>query len=349
MRTPAAWLITTTLAAGLVGPLSAGVGSPHQDPPAADTPGPMSMITRPDAEGVPTPVSVGVFVIDITHVDDQDQSFTADFVVRFQWRDPRLARPGVSGRRFAPEDVWTPDLLVLNRRRLFETLENTIRVDAEGTCVQRQRYYGQLSSPFDLRDFPLDTQKLSFALVSPSHGPDELELLIDETVMGRRDSFSLAGAKVGPGTAAVHPLHFAPDGRAMAGMTYSLDVERKAGYFLWKILVPLGIIVAMSWAIFWIDPKHVGPQISVSVTALLTMIAYRFLLANLLPRIGYLTRLDHFTLGSTLLVFLGLVVCVLTIHLVGRGREDLAGRIDRACRVLFPASFVLVVVFAFVL
>ncbi|MFV2073735.1 MAG: hypothetical protein ACC742_13935, partial [Thermoanaerobaculales bacterium] len=45
----------------------------------------------------------------------------------------------------------------------------------------------------------------------------------------------------------------------------------------------MAIIVFMSWVVFWIDPRHVGPRISVAVTSMLTLIAYRFLLGQLLP------------------------------------------------------------------
>ncbi len=48
---------------------------------------------------------------------------------------------------------------------------------------------------------------------------------------------------------------------------------------------------------------------------MLTLIAYRFLLGGMLPRISYLTRLDYFLLGSTVLVFLALVEAACTSRL----------------------------------
>ena len=60
------------------------------------------------------------------------------------------------------------------------------------------------------------------------------------------------------------------------GMVFSLDVKRDTSYFKYKVIFPLVLIVMMSWMVFWIDPSLVATQISVSVTAMLTMIAYRF-------------------------------------------------------------------------
>jgi hypothetical protein len=35
------------------------------------------------------------------------------------------------------------------------------------------------------------------------------------------------------------------------------------------------MIVAMSWLVFWIDPKESGSQINVAITTMLTLIAVR--------------------------------------------------------------------------
>lgn len=42
----------------------------------------------------------------------------------------------------------------------------------------------------------------------------------------------------------------------------------------------------------------------VATASVLTLIAQRFVLASLLPRLPYMTRLDFFTVGSTILVLL---------------------------------------------
>ena len=336
-------LIHTSLAALLVSPLAARQG----EEAGADTRLPGVVHARPDAEGTPTPVTIGLYVVDITAVSDVNQSFTADFALWVSWRDPRLARPGGGVRVFALDEIWRPNVLVLNQRRLFKSFADTVEVDPEGNCFRRQRYYGELSSRFDLRDFPVDSQQVSVSLICGGHRVDQLRLEVDESATGRSDSFSVVHAEIGSGSIDVGEYYFAPGHVSLPSLTYTFEVERHADYYLWKILVPLAVIVAMSWMIFWIDPAHAGPQLSVSVTALLTVIAYRFLLGNLVPRIAYLTRLDYFTLGTTLIVFLGLVVSVLTINLTSRERRDLALRIDGWCRFVFPVLFALIVYLSF--
>jgi hypothetical protein len=57
--------------------------------------------------------------------------------------------------------------------------------------------------------------------------------------------------------------------------------------------------------------------------------------------------MDSFVTGSTLVVFLALLVAILTSKLATSGHAGLAGQIDAACRVLFPATFVVVITYSF--
>ncbi len=54
-----------------------------------------------------------------------------------------------------------------------------------------------------------------------------------------------------------------------------------------------------------------------------------------------MTRLDYFTVGSTLLVFMALLVVVSTSYLATVDRDRPAKIVDLAARAAFPASFLL--------
>jgi hypothetical protein len=124
------------------------------------------------------------------------------------------------------------------------------------------------------------------------------------------------------------------------GMVFSLDVKRDTSYFKYKVILPLVLIVMMSWMVFWIDPSLVATQISVSVTAMLTIIAYRFALAGLIPRLAFLTSLDYFVLVSTLAVFICMIEVLYTAHLATSDQLKKARQIDRHARWVLPLIFV---------
>ncbi len=127
----------------------------------------------------------------------------------------------------------------------------------------------------------------------------------------------------------------------VAGFVFEFDAKRYGRYYLWQVIVPLVFIVIMSWGAFYIDPINAGAQIGVATSSMLTLIAYRFMLGNLIPRLPYMTRLDYFTLGSTTVVFLTLLEVFITTNLALKGNEKIARKIDHCCRFAFPATFIL--------
>ena len=138
------------------------------------------------------------------------------------------------------------------------------------------------------------------------------------------------------------PIQVVPGEAKTAAVTFSFEATRRIGYFIGKVIVPLILIVAMSWIVFWIDPKQAASQISVAITAMLTLIAYRFVLSGLLPRLPYMTTMDYFILASTLLVFLGLVLVISMSSLVRNNQDRLARHVEFVARLAFPVFFVIV-------
>jgi hypothetical protein len=104
----------------------------------------------------------------------------------------------------------------------------------------------------------------------------------------------------------------------------------------------------MSWSVFWIDPNTSNSQLSIAVTSMLTLIAYRFAVDSQLPRLPYMTQLDAFIFASTLLVFFSLIEVLVTTILDNNQQTERAKKIDRDCRVIFPSIFAIASIAIFV-
>jgi hypothetical protein len=81
---------------------------------------------------------------------------------------------------------------------------------------------------------------------------------------------------------------------------------------------------------------------------MLTLIAYRFVVSGSLPKISYMTRMDIFVLGSSILIFVTLLQSVITASLSSKGNETLAAKMDKQCRWVFPLLYIIVCLIAFV-
>ncbi|MGH8563693.1 MAG: hypothetical protein ACREA0_23080 [bacterium] len=128
----------------------------------------------------------------------------------------------------------------------------------------------------------------------------------------------------------------------------SITAKRQTGYFIFQIILPLALVVAMSWIVFWIDRAKFDTQIGIATTTVLTLVAYRFVVGALVPNVSYLTRMDYFLFGSTFLVFAALLQAVVTAILAKAEKIHTARRIDLWCRWLCVPFFVAVMWHAFV-
>jgi hypothetical protein len=126
-----------------------------------------------------------------------------------------------------------------------------------------------------------------------------------------------------------------------------LEAERRTGFYTWQQLVPLLLVVMMTWVVFWIPLEFVAPRVGLAATAMLTLIAYRFAMSSVLPPIAYLTRLDLFMIGASVLVFGSLVVSVAVTWTEHNRSEALALQINRAACWLSPLLLAGLCVFAF--
>ena len=119
---------------------------------------------------------------------------------------------------------------------------------------------------------------------------------------------------------------------------FEFTASRNVEHYLLKVILPLVLIVISSWAVFWIDPINASSQVSIAMTSMLTLIAYRFAIDIQLPRLPYMTRLDIFILANIARFLFPPRGCG-DHHLDNTQKKKRAVRIDRYCRVIFTAVF----------
>ena len=333
-----AWLgATAFLVTVLLGSLASaeGVGTVDDDPCAVIG---VRTNERPGADGAPTEVSIGVRMVDLTDIDDVSQTLTGDFAIFLGWTDSRLE--GLEGCEVPLDDIWTPGIRFVNSGRLFLGLEEEADIGPAGSVQYVQRYYGSLATYHNLRQFPFDDQTFRLSLLSLEYGEEEVHLVVNERATGRRDILNISDWTVTSVKGEIRRQRVEATGKI--GSAYDLDIsaQRERVFYLWKIIVPLCLIVFMSWTVFWVNPAQFGPQIGLSATSMLTLIAFQFATTSMVPPLGYFTTLDEFTTGSTVVVFLALVQSLTTSYLVSQGREAPALRVDRLSRYVFPLAYV---------
>ena len=318
----------------------------------ADVP---AVIDRPGADDGATQVSIGIWIIDVTSIDSAQQNFTAEMAIVLRWKDPRLAHTGKGIVRHPLEQIWHPRMVIVNETSsVTRKFPDFVEVEPDGKVIYRQRYAGAFTQPLRLRSFPFDRQTFRIQFVAVRYLPNEVQFVPDQDWID--NGIKHAGGIAEPITLPdwtiekweTRQLNYklAP-GFEHSGYAFEFTASRDVEHYILKVIFPLVLIVMMSWTVFWTEPTNSNTQFSVAVTSMLTLIAYRFAVDSELPRLPYMTRLDLFFLISTLLVFLSLIEVLVTTILDNKRQLTRAKRIDRYCRIIVPAIFVIAAIIIF--
>ena len=296
-------------------------------------------VTEIDSQN-PVKVELSVFVIDIDGIDTVEQNFEANLFFEARWHDQALVHDGSNPIIRPLAEVWRPNIQVVNQQKVWESFPEMVEISPEGQVTYRQRLWGDFSQKLSLRDFPFDRQTFNIQFVVEGYAHGQVELISDNgRKTGMAANLSESDWQILNWQAEPKSYEPIPGTETNLRFVFTFDAQRKQSFYLFKVITPLILIVMMSWVAFWIDPAESGTDISVAVTSMLTLIAYRFAIGTFLPVISYLTRLDLFILGSTLLVFFSLVEVVVTSNLARKRRKELAYTVDRVSRWVFPIAF----------
>ena len=119
-----------------------------------------------------------------------------------------------------------------------------------------------------------------------------------------------------------------PKARTTRAFSLRASFEREYWSYAFKILIPLLIILAMAYLVFFLPAAQLDTSASVAMTALLSCMAYNVAVSQNMPEIGYLVLSDKFFIATYVLLLLTLAQDL--PHL--RARRQRQGRTGAAHR-----------------
>lgn len=304
---------------------------------------------RPGPQNQEFPIKLGFVIVDIDSIDGAQQSFVANFAVLASWVDPRLAKDINYVRIMETDNVWIPNLQILNQQKLFDTFPDQVEVAPDGRVSYGQRYWGTLSYPMNLEDFPTDKHSLQIKVVAVGKDAQNIKFSIEEERTGMSEILTVTDWDVTNWNAFTEHINVGPNLPILPGGVFEFEAVRLVNFYIVKVLIPLIMIVFMSLIVLFIDPAQVGPKFSIAITSILTLIAYRFLLGGLLPKISYLTHMDYFLFGSMFLVFAVLVETSVVARLMSQEKPKQAKTLDYWSRGIFIVLFLVILIGSFVI
>lgn len=303
--------------------------------------------TTPPESPEPIPVAVRAYIIDINNVNEFQNTFELEVEFESSWKDPRLVFSPAEGeppqRIYVGaaamemlETIWVPDLGAVNVVGLPQRLKTMLSIEADGTTTFRIRASGVVKTHLDFRGFPFDSQVFELR-IRPFFLTSDVVRLVEASEKTAFDphfylpEWELKGVRTSIDEVSVSGVDL-----PYSQITLMIDVTRKSGFYIWKVILPILTIVCISWVVFWMTGEQLGRRASTSATAILTIIAYQFIISGSLPRIPYLTVMDRIILWSFITTALAMVLNIVATRVADQRHQ---AKIDRTARLAFPVVY----------
>mmetsp|Transcript_11049 Transcript_11049/g.22853 ORF Transcript_11049/g.22853 Transcript_11049/m.22853 type:complete len:362 (-) Transcript_11049:143-1228(-) len=266
-------------------------------------------------------IGVGLGLSRISNVDVMNGTFDARFILRLWYVEPQLRdRPTILGweswREECPGHPEVSTSLFANAKEVVEMEVSRVFVNDHGANglgagirvpgLVRLNYWvsGTFFQEFSLNRFPYDSHFLSIQLRNVFAGKP-LELVpLREHVSFKHEPCLVDFTIYGPPGASVSYEEEHADGKHR--VIISVAIQRKAFAHEINIIGILFMLNMISFTSFLME--SLADQMSVTLTLLLTAVAFKFVIADKLPAVSYLTTMDVYILS--VFCFLGLVILV---------------------------------------
>ena len=265
------------------------------------------------AAAQPEVARVGVLFVNISELDITDNSFHADFYLWCRWKGPINPVKNIEFSNL--EDEWSFSDTNLHGSAI--TLEN-------GFQYNSFHVRGRFTHNFKLHNYPFDKQQVSIQFKNAVYTADELIYVADSANSNYEPDISVPGWNIESlrFDSRLHKylsnfgLPENKDNDSYNNLSFSLILSRPLQYFLWKLLLPVLIVLLSSLGATVIHPKYVDARIYAPFGALLTTVFLEQSYSSKLPDISYLILLDKVYLTVYLTILAGIFHAIYTANLV---------------------------------
>jgi len=203
----------------------------------------------------------------------------------------------------------------------------------------------ELKNDYDLRTFPFDKQKLIFKIANVNE-LDEYAIDYKTYTEKALDNYVKNGTLNGwdiKGYEIKNLIFKGPINENLSGIEVSIEIERKTGYYIYKVILPILLILLVCWSVVWIDPEELESKLTITIVCLLSLIAYNFVIDKELPKLEYLTVLDWIILVSYVYATIPNFLSIFLFRLYKKKDANKIEKFTYLSKVYGPSSYLLII------
>jgi hypothetical protein len=278
-------------------------------------------------------VTVGCYLQNVPEIEVKSNSFHAELYLWFVWSgsiDPTLT------------------FQLTNAIGMADLSKTPVYTDAAGAAKPEElpdgRFYqvfhvqGRFGHPFSLAKFPFDDHEIVISVEDAKHPIGDLVHEVDTKGSATRPDLVIPGWRLNRMRAETRSSTFATtfgDPRATSAQeTYShvdfvVHIDRPVAGLLSKTVIPLAIIILITFGAFFVQPEDIDARLCLTITALISAVALQFTASTELPPTGYLILLDKIYILSYAAILAVTFFSIAANRKSRQGKDEDAHRLDR--------------------
>ena len=314
----------------------------------------------------PIEVSVTLRINKIYNINSVNETYQIDGYLLYSWNDPKAKfspknevsnskiYENESARELMGSKLFIPSFELINVHGGEEVPDIRIEVYSNGLIELEKRFFGTFSANMDYTKFPFDTQSYLVEIEPFSYGSKKIiftnpKLFLEEGnngYLGEDWEYISSNKEV----VVKHYKYMDDDINSEKNMysrvVFEVRAKRLSGYYQWQVLFPLLIIILASFAIFWV--KEFNSQISVGFTLMLTVVAFNFYSASILPKLSYNTFIEYVIIVGYIFIFLGIIAVIVNHRINGVENEQDKIPLLKYFRFAFPLLYLIIMMVLYV-
>ena len=224
------------------------------------------------------------------------------------------------------EEIWVkvydPEKISIHKKLGWDDQYSTVDYESKGLYT--------LNNSFNLQNFPFDKQILKFQVINNAYMIYEVAAVSDASQLNLKnfiENRSINGWNLLSGELKYEPYKDPYFDYYQDSLIAEIIIERKYSYYIYKVIIPILLILMICWSSLWIPSKEIESKLTITIVCLLSLIAYTFVIDKDLPKLEYLTTLDWIILISYFYATLPNFFAIISFNL--KKNNQLGPKIDK--------------------
>lgn len=253
-------------------------------------------------------VGIALRLNDFTHFFVRNDIIALNATLWLKWQSSHTS---AHDRYFYDEQVdeqlnkmWWPHYRVLFSRGKINKDEQTLLIKANGEAIYQSKLSFSIEAALDFTRFPFDYQTLKLLIQPAEPSPYQVQYhLIKTQAEGNQTPPMLEWRELSKSHKVI--------GNPQQAYQLEIQYQRKYDYYLFKVFLPMLMILMISYLLLWIHQQAAITRLSVIVTSLLTLVAFEWTFNDTIPRVSYITFIQAMIVFALIMISsIGLLVVI---------------------------------------